>query len=431
MKACFPRRAPLALGLVLAAASSFAQALPEGRPEALGFAPERLARVSATVSRYVDEGRIAGAVTLVARQGQVVQFEAFGRSDVEKNVPMRRDTLFRIASMSKAVTSVAAMILVEEGRLALNDPVSRHLPAFAKTTVTVPPPTGAVPGSPVSVVPAKRAITVRDLLTHTAGLSYGSGPAEARYKEAGLHGWYFADQAEPIGVLMERLASLPFDAQPGEKWVYGFGSDVLGAVVEKASGQSLDAFFRTRIFEPLKMVDTTFFVPVEKRARLATVYSVKDGRLERAPEEGMGQGAYVDGPRACFSGGAGLVSTAQDYARLLLMLANGGALDGVRVLSPKTVELMTANHVGSLYDEGRTGFGLGFEVVEHVGRAGRLSSVGEFSWGSAYYSRYWVDPEDQVIGLFLAQLVPSGGLDLQGKFRTLVYQAIVGPPRRR
>lgn len=431
MKPCFRRRAALVLGLALAAASSFAQALPEARPEALGFAPERLARVSATVSRYVDEGRIAGAVTLVARQGQVVQFEAFGRADIEKKVAMRRDTLFRIASMSKAVTSIAAMILVEEGRLALNDPVSRFLPAFAKTTLAVPPPAGAVPGSPVSVVPAKRAITVRDLLTHTAGISYGSGPAEARYKEAGLHGWYFADEAEPIGVLMERLASLPFDAQPGEKWVYGFGSDVLGAVVEKASGQSLDVFFRARIFEPLKMVDTTFFVPSEKRARLATVYSVKDGRLERAPEEGMGQGAYVDGPRACFSGGAGLVSTAQDYARLLLMLANGGALDGVRVLSPKTVELMTANHVGSLYDEGRTGFGLGFEIVEHVGRAGRLSSVGEFSWGSAYYSRYWVDPEDQVIGLFLAQLVPSGGLDLQGKFRTLVYQAIVGPPRRR
>jgi CubicO group peptidase (beta-lactamase class C family) len=204
---------------------------------------------------------------------------------------------------------------------------------------------------------------------------------------------------------------------------------VLGAVVEKASGQSLDAFFRTRVFDPLQMVDTTFFVPAEKRTRLATVYSVKDGKLERAPEEGMGQGAYVDGPRACFSGGAGLVSTAQDYARLLLMLANGGELDGVRVLAPKTVELMTANHVGSLYDEGRTGFGLGFEVVEHVGRAGRLASVGEFSWGSAYYSRYWVDPEDQVIGLFLAQLVPSGGLDLQSKFRTLVYQAIVGPAR--
>jgi CubicO group peptidase (beta-lactamase class C family) len=423
------RRLPVILAVVVAlAGNAAAQSLTPARPEAVGLSSERLARLSGVMKRYVDEGRIPGVVTLVARGGRVAHLEAVGHADREAKVPMKPDTIFRIASMSKAVTSVAALMLVEEGRLALTDPVSRHIPSFKKTTVFVAPPTGAVTGTPLSVVPAKREITVRDLLTHTSGMSYGWGPAEPQYKAANVLGWYFADKAEPISTTIDRLAALPFDAQPGEKYVYGFNTDVLGVVVEKASGQTLDEFFRTRIFEPLGMTDTHFYLPPAKKNRLAAVYSAKEGApLERAPDEGTGQGAYVEGPRQAFSGGAGLLSTARDYARLLQALLNGGELDGARILSPKTIELMTSNHVGSLYNEGRAGFGLGFEVVEHLGRAGRFGSVGEFSWGGAYYTSYWADPQEKLVALFMAQLLPSGGLDLQGKFRTLVYQSIVGP----
>ncbi len=221
------------------------------------------------------------------------------------------------------------------------------------------------------------------------------------------------------------MAALPFDAQPGEAFVYGYNTDILGAVVEKASGQPLDVFFQERILGPLKMMDTSFFLPLEKRARLATVYSAReDGSIVRAPEEGMGQGAYVDGPRQCFGGGAGLLSTASDYSRLVRMLASGGALDGVRILGPKTVALMSSNFVGDLYRSGRSGFGLGFEVVEHLGRAGRYGSEGAFGWGSAYYANYWIDPQEDMLGLYFSQLVPNRGLDLQNKFRTMAYAAI-------
>jgi CubicO group peptidase (beta-lactamase class C family) len=311
---------------------------------------------------------------------------------------------------------------MEEGKLRLAEPVSKYLPAFKRTTVLVPGP-GRTYGS----VPAKREITIRDLLTHTAGINYGDGPASGAYEAAGVLGWYLADRPEPIGTLMERLAGLPFAAHPGEKYVYGYNTDILGAVVEKASGLPLDEFFRTKIFEPLKMTDSCFFLPKEKRDRLATVYSLgADGTLARAPEPKMGQGDYVDGPRACFGGGAGLLSTASDYTRFLQMLLNGGELDGVRVLSPKFVEMMTANQVGTLYREnGALGFGLGFETTEDVGAAGRPDSPGAYGWGSAYYSKFWVDPKERLVAVFLTQLIPAAGLDLQDKFRYLVYQTIV------
>jgi CubicO group peptidase (beta-lactamase class C family) len=287
----------------------------------------------------------------------------------------------------------------------------------------------------VSVVPAKRPITLRDLLTHTSGISYGDGPASPLYKEAGVYGWYFADKPEPIAAYVDRLARLPFDAQPGERFVYGFSTDVLGVVVEKASGQALDAFLRDRIFAPLGMKDTSFFLPAEKRSRLAAVYvGAADGTVARGGDAGEdGQGAYVDGPRACFAGGAGLLSTAEDYARFLMMLENGGTLDGVRLLGPKTVELMTANHVGGLFGGGNSGFGLGFEVIEHLGKAGRYGSVGQFGWGGAYYTDYFADPEERLVAVFMTQLRPwTADRELHPKFRALVYQSIVGPapPRR-
>ncbi len=421
-----PQAAPARLRPAPAAQASLA-AVP---PEAVGLSSQRLERLRAVMQENVDQGRIAGIVTLIARGGKIAHFETFGKMDVEKNLAMRKDVILRMASMSKAVTSVAAAILLEEGKLLLTDPVSKFLPAYAQTTVAVPPPPGAPGTGRYGVVPAKRAMTIRDLLTHTAGISYGQGNlAEAKYREAGIIGWYLADKKEPIGPLMERLAPLPFDAQPGEKYVYGYNTDILGAVVEKASGVPLDQFFRTRIFEPLKMVDSSFFLPPEKRDRLATVYSAEPGtRITRAPDGGIGQGDYVDGPRACFGGGAGLLSTPMDYARFLQMLLNGGELDGARILSPKTVELMTTNHVGSLYSDGAMGFGLGFEVIEHVGRAGRYGSAGAYGWGSAYFQRFIVDPQEQMVAVFYSQLIPSGGLDLQDRWRDLVYQAIVGPP---
>jgi len=428
-----PGRTGAALALAtaaLVAVPTFAAPPARPAPEGSGLSAERLERLSRTMNEAVAARRIAGAVTLVARGGRVVHEQSFGMADVEANAPMRTDTIFRIASMSKAATSVAVMMLVEEGRLALQDPVSRYIPAFEKTSVALPAPAGAVADSPVSAVPAKRAITIRDLLTHTAGIGYGYGPAAAQWKQAGIQGWYFADRAEPVAAVVDRMAALPMDAQPGEKYVYGYNTDVLGVVVEKVSGLSLDAFFQQRILAPLRMTDTHFFLPPEKRGRLAAVYSAKeDGTIERAPDAGTGQGAYVDGPRQCFSGGAGLLSTARDYARLLQMLENGGVLDGVRLLSPKTVELMTANHTGTLYEEGRAGFGLGFAVMEQPGRTASYGSEGAYRWGGAYFTTYWVDPKERLVAVMMTQLLPARGYNLQETFRTLVYQSIVAPPR--
>jgi CubicO group peptidase (beta-lactamase class C family) len=336
--------------------------------------------------------------------------------------------------MSKAVTSVAVMMLVEEGRIHLDDPVSRFIPSFARTTVVVPPPTGtsaAAMATAAGTAPAARPITIRHLLTHTAGISYGSGnPFEAEYKAANVIGWYFADKDEPIATTIDRLAKLPMDAQPGDKYVYGFNTDILGVVVEKVSGQPLADFFRTRIFTPLKMTSTAFYVEPAQSDRLATVYSMPKagGSLTRAPEPGMGQGHYVNGPRTSFSGGAGLVSTASDYARFLQMLLNGGTLEGARVLGPKTVELMTSNHVGGLYANGNFGFGLGFEVTEHVGRSGRPGSVGEYGWGGAYHTKFWVDPVEKLVVVFMTQLLPASGSDAHATLRQLIYASIVDAP---
>jgi CubicO group peptidase (beta-lactamase class C family) len=409
----------LALALT---ASAFAQGPAVAAPESVGMSGARLQRLSSAMKRAVAEEKVAGVVTLVARKGKIVHYETFGQLDREKHVPMPKDAIFRIASMSKAITTVAAMMLVEEGKLLLDDPVSKFIPAFKKTTVMAPATTS---GPEVASLPARREITIRDLMTHTAGISYGSGALEAQYKTANVYMWYFADKDESIATTIERLATLPFTSQPGERYVYGFSTDVLGVVVERASGSSLDEFFRTRIFAPLKMVDSSFYLPAAKSSRFATVYSTGPGGLTRAPKEGTGQGDYVTGPRKSFSGGAGVLSTAADYARFLQMLLNGGELDGVRLLGPKSVQLMTSNHVGNLYQDGRFGFGLGFEIVEHVGRSGRPGSVGEFGWGGAYYTKFWVDPVEKLVAVFMTQLLPAGGPALQDQFRVLVNQAIV------
>ena len=419
------RIAAVVFFLTLQVALASGQALPSASPEAVGMSSDRLARLTAVMDTYSREKSIAGSVTLVARAGKVVYFEPSGFMDVEHGERMRKDTIFRMASMSKAVTTVGAMMLIEEGRMLLTDPVSKYIPAFKNTTVRS---SGGV-GLAINPVAARRQITIRDLMTHTSGMSYGGGDLEETYTAAGFTQWYFADKSEPIGYWIEKLATLPFESHPGERYVYGYSTDTLGYVIEKVSGMPLDRYLETRVFAPLRMVDTSFFLASAKESRLATVYGRKEGEpVTRGSDGHPGQGAYIRGPRAAFSGGAGLLSTASDYARFLQMLLNRGELDGVRLLSPKTVELMTVNHIGDLYIAAGRGFGLGFETVEDLGRSGRYGSEGEFSWGSAYFSRYWVDPKEQLIAVFLTQLLPSGGLDLQEKLRVLVNQAIVGPP---
>ena len=298
---------------------------------------ERLPRIDKALQQYVDENRVGGVVGLVLQDGKPVYERAIGWADKEAGTKMAPDTIFRIASQTKALTSVAVLSLMEEGKLNLTDPVSRYIPSFANSRVAVRK------DDAVEIVPARRPITIRDLLTHTAGISYGTDASVAsQYEARGLgpaagYGWFTADKDEPICVTMERLGTLPFVAQPGEAWVYGYNTDILGCVVEKVSGTPLDEFIRTRITGPLGMKDTQFFLPPAQRARLAAVYSSRsDGSITRAPDGPRGQGAYVDGPRRSFAGGAGLLSTARDYARFLEMIRRGGAIDGVRILSPRT-----------------------------------------------------------------------------------------------
>jgi CubicO group peptidase (beta-lactamase class C family) len=393
-----------------------------------GFDVSRLARIDQALQSYVDKNEIAGAAALVLRDGKPAYERAVGWADKESRKPMTMDAIFRIASQSKAITSAAVLILFEEGKINLGDPVSKFIPQFAHTTVATPSNTGRV------VSPAKREITIHDLLTHTSGISYGTDSLVAPLyaaKQLGPSagwGWYTADKNEGVCTTMERLASLPFVAQPGEKWVYGYSLDVLGCVVERASGMPFDQFVRTRITEPLGMHDTFFFVPAEKRARLVSVYmNDSAGRLQKAPEGAKGQGHYADGPRRNFSGGAGLLSTAHDYARFLQMIANGGQLDGVRILAPHTVMLMTSNQSDTLFSKWSPcdGFGFGFETRERIG-CDNVASVGSYAWGGAYGSSYMVDPKEHLVIVFMENRLPKGpepGPD----FKNLVYQALVVP----
>jgi CubicO group peptidase (beta-lactamase class C family) len=394
----------------------------------LGFSTARLSRVDSVLQQAVDRSEIGGAVALVLRDGQTVYSRAFGWSDREANRRMTTDAIFRIASQSKAITSVAILSLVEEGKMALTDPVSRFIPAFQRTTVAMRSDTGRV------IARARRAITIRDLLTHTAGISYGRDSLVAPlYREKGLgsaagpEGWYFADKDEPICDVIDRLATVPFVAQPGERFVYGYNTDILGCVVEKVSGMSLDEFIRKRITGPLGMRDTYFFLPKDKATRLVAVYaSGAERHVVRAPDGPAGQGDYVDGPRATFSGGAGIVSTAADYARLLQMLLNRGVLEGARILAPKTVDLMTTNAVDSLYSRNGEGFSLGFRTLERAGAVGRVESVGSYGWGGAYASTYLVDPKERLVLVFMINQFPDRS-GVPAKFPMLVYQALMEP----
>jgi CubicO group peptidase (beta-lactamase class C family) len=419
-------RKPMALTLAalacLTAQVLVGQSAQRSRPEDAGLSSEKLKRLSAELDGYVSAGKLAGGVLFVSRRGHVGFVQAFGQRDVESRSPMREDTLFRIASQTKALVSTVTMMLQEDGRLLITDPVWKYLPEFRETTVAVPRAGGGY-----DTVKADRPITIRDLLTHTSGVGYGGGPATERWEAAGIRGWYFADRKEPIRETVSRMAALPFESQPGERWVYGYNTDILGALVEHVSGQTLDDLLRTRIFSPLGMNDTYFYVPESKRDRVATVYSLgPSGRIERTPDHGgmVSQGSYVSGPRQSFSGGAGLMSTARDYARFLQMMLNGGELDGTRLLTRRTVDLMTSNHLRNIPFNDGQGFGLGFSVVTDVGARGTPGSLGEFGWGGAYHSTYWVDPKEQMIVVYLTQLLPAGDLDDHAKVRALIYAAL-------
>ena len=415
----------LGLALVLLSTTLAAQAPSGSRSTAHGtFDPARAGVIDRALQRYIDTDRVAGLVSLVMQDGQVVYEKAFGWADREAGRRMTPDTIFRIASQTKALTSTAIMQLIEEGALTLNTRVSTLIPSFARTSVAVVNARGRV-----TQVPAERPITIRDLLTHTAGISYGTEPAVAdMYEEKGLGpaagmGWYTADKDEPVCDTMDRLGTLPFVAQPGAEWVYGYNTDVLGCIVEKVSGLTLDVYLRERILAPLEMKDTQFFLPAAQKHRLAAVYaSGEDGKYVRALEGARGQGHYVDGPRRNYAGGAGLLSTARDYARFLEAMRRGGTLDGVRILSPLAVKLMSTNQVGTLHATDGRGFGLGFETVDRLGANG-MSQAGAFGWGGAYGSLYRVDPEARLTMVLMFQLIPNTTDSREG-FPTLIYQAL-------
>jgi CubicO group peptidase (beta-lactamase class C family) len=409
--------------LLLCSGSLLAADFDRERPERLGMSSERLERLDSALKSYVEDERLAGQVVVVLRNGRIAYSAANGMRNVEKQLPMTEDTVFRIASQTKAIVSTGIMILHERGALDIAHPLSRYFPEWADTRVAVANDRGGY-----DVEPLDRAITLRHLLTHTSGVSYGSGPAADDWAAAKLSGWYFANKNEPIGASIARMASLPIDAQPGEQWIYGYNTDILGGVIEKASGQNLADFLRQEIFEPLGMDNTQFYLSEAEADRLAVVYRPKaGGGIEAIPSnEGMqSQGLYTSGPQVSYSGGAGLLSTAGDYARFLQMTLNNGELDGNRILSRKTIELMTTNHLSDIPFRAGQGFGLGFSVVTDLGTRGIMGSDGEYGWGGAYHSTYWVDPHESLVVVYLTQIIPASGLDDYAKLRSGIYQAIV------
>lgn len=416
--------------LIALAPVASGQGLPKASPKSVGLSQERLDRITAVMQQHVDEGLLAGAVALVARDGKVAYLKCVGMQDKERGVEMKPDAIFRIASMSKPITSVAVMMLYEEGRFRLSDPVSKYLPEFKDMKVIVTEPAGDGK-TRTKLVPAKREITIRHLLTHTSGLTYHWDPrVGAQYAEAGItHGLIQTDDVLADGI--KKLAQQPLVHQPGEAWNYGLSTDVLGRLVEVVSGLPFDEFLRRRIFEPLRMNDSGFYLPDSKVSRLAAVYGADpNGKVKRLGNGILGEGAMratvtypYEGPKRYFSGGGGLCSTISDYTRFCQMMLNGGELDGVRLLSRKTVELMTTDHVGELSPG--TGFGLGFGVTRNLREGGELTSVGAYRWGGYWYTTFFIDPAEKLIGVCMVQLAPAGKATLNDKFEALAHQAIV------
>jgi CubicO group peptidase (beta-lactamase class C family) len=416
---------PALLAVLVLRVFVFAQALPTAKPESVGFSSERLERIATTVQRDIDNKRISGAVTLVVRHGKVAWFKAQGMQDREATKAMPTDAMFRICSMTKPITSVAAMMLYEEGKFLLDDPVSKYLPEFKDMKVLVKPAEG-----PRYTIPATKEITVRDLMRHTSGMTYNwNEDLGALYEKANVasgllqYDGTIADNAKS-------LAGLPLLFNPGEKWEYSLSVDVLGRLIEVWSDKPLDEFFRTRIFEPLGMKDSYFFVPENKESRLATAYTYYPEKgLNRFPDTPIREGTFVysadyptKGPKKLFSGGAGLVSTAMDYARFCQMMLDEGKVGSARLLSRKSVELMTHDQLGQIASD--QGFGLGFGIDGVKKPLSELGSAGSYDWGGFFYTAFSIDPKEQMIVVFMAQLHPTGDLHLDRQVHELAYQAI-------
>lgn len=421
----FPAALPAALTCFLLAASCSAPGtrsaqgpteIPRATPAEVGLSQERLDRVTAALQSDVDHGHVAGAIGVVARRGRIAYWENVGKADREAGRPMSPDTIFRIYSMTKPIVGVALMALYEEGVFALSDPVKKHIPELGGLEV--------VDGN--RTVAAEQEMTVQDLLRHTAGLTYAGGgtPADRAFRRADpLNG------NRSVADFIGKLATVPLKHHPGTAWEYSVAVDVQGRLIEVLSGQDLATFLSERLFIPLDMPDTAFVVPPEKRERFAQMYSkTKDGDgIEPSPASRSER--YYDLESGWYSGGGGLVSTTRDYLRFCQMLLNGGELDGVSILSPKTIELMTRDHVRGIRRASRTlsagyGFGLGFAVHTDRAGSGLNGSPGEYNWGGLAGTIFWVDPAEEMIGLYMVQMLPPRFENSGARFKRLAYQAI-------
>ncbi|MDP3299027.1 MAG: serine hydrolase domain-containing protein [Phenylobacterium sp.] len=433
--------AAAAVALSVAPAPVFAQRAPAAlapasSPESVGFSSERLRRLDAAMAKAVADGRVAGMTTLLARHGKVVAFNTYGQANLAEGRPLQKDAIFRIYSMTKPITGVAMMILFEEGRWRLDDPVSRHLPELKDLKVM----TGVdAQGAPI-LEPVTREPTMRELMSHTAGFGYGLSdehPVDRLFQESRVLG------SGSLQEMVEKTAAIPLKFQPGTDWSYSIAVDLQGRIIERLSGQTLGQFMSEQIFTPLKMTDTGFHVPEASTARLAAVYvgDPKSGRLIEALELAGAPAQDFTKPPAIESGGGGLVSTAADFARFAQMIANGGELNGVRILAPATVELMGTDmipaqalvssngSVGLRFNEA-VGFGLDFMVVKDPRKAGGLEGEGTLSWGGAAGTWFWVDPTNDVVFIGMIQRFGgTGGPDLGAATRTLVYQALTDPAK--
>lgn len=392
--------------------------------EHAGFSPTRLNRLDSFMQQQVQSGRMAGAAALILRNGHTAYYQSWGYNDEARKTPLLKDAIFRIASQTKAITSVGIMMLYEEGKLLLSDPVEKYIPEFKNQQVIQ---SFRLRDTTFTTVPAKRKVTIHDLLTHTSGIDYsyiGSPEAIALYHKHGIPVGIGTKHAN-LAVAMKTLGKLPLFHQPGEKWTYGLNTDLLGYLIELISGQTLDAFFRSRIFEPLGMHDTYFNLPREKHSRLATLFIPdKAGQLKPyAPAEWELDGNFPLGNSRYYSGGAGLSSTLKDYGIFLQMLLNQGEYNGVRLLSRNSVRMMTTNQIGAL-SLGNSKFGLGFSIVGEADAGKDPWQAGTYGWGGAFATTYWVDPMENLVVLFFRQVWGDRDREINEKFKVLTYQAI-------